>query len=112
MATLAKQIITLAGVAPTYGAAAAGDKVVPGATTFLHVKNTSGAPITVTLDDPTSPSPAAAVAFNPDVTVSVPATTGDRMIGPLTERFANPADGLVAITYSATAGVTVAALVI
>ncbi len=45
------------------------------------------------------------------MSVSVPATTGDRMIGPLpAEHFADPSDGLAAITYSGVTSVTVAAV--
>ena len=111
MATLTTQQVTPAGVGPTYAAAAAGgDKVVPGPHTVLHVKNTGGSVVTVTIDDIKSATPAGATAFNPDVAVTVPATTGDRLIGPLSaERFTNT-DGLVAITYSGVTGVTVAAL--
>ena len=109
MATLTKQTIVPAGTNPSYVAAAGGgDKVAPGPTTFLHVKNGGGAPITVTVDDPTSVGPAGAQAFNPDLSVSV-TNAQERMIGPITERFANPADGLAAITYSGVTTVTVAA---
>jgi hypothetical protein len=111
MATLTKQTISLTGTQPTYAAAAGGgDKVAPGPSVFLHVKNTGGSACTVTIDDPTSLSPSGATTFNPDLAVTVPATTGDRFIGPITERFLNPADGLAAITYNQVAGVTVAAL--
>jgi hypothetical protein len=49
-----------------------------------------------------------------DLVVTVPATTGDKMIGPITpDLFASPADGVSAsITYSSTTSVTVANLVI
>ena len=108
MATLTKQQITPAGIAPSFVAAAGGgDKHVPGDGSFIEVKNGSGSPITVTIDDPNSIAPAGAATFNPDLSVSVPATTGDRMIGPLGARFANPADGLCAITYSAVTSLTI-----
>src|SRR2546430_7163648 len=48
MATLTTQVINLAGLAPTYGAAAASTKIVCGERTFLHVKNTAGSSMTVT----------------------------------------------------------------
>ena len=109
MATLAKQTITPTGLNPTYTAAAGGgDKVQAGPNVFLHVKNGGGAPITVTIDDPTSVGPSGAQSFNPDLSVSV-TNAQERMIGPLTDRFTNPADGLVAITYSGVTTVTVAA---
>jgi hypothetical protein len=109
MADLATQVIDQDGLAPSYAAAAGGgDKFVPGEKTFLHVKNTSGAPITVTLVTPGDKS-GLAIA---DQTVSVPATTGDRMIGPLKKSlFADPADsGKGSITYSGVTNLTVAVL--
>lgn len=107
MATLAKQTILPAGLNPTFAAAAGGgDKVQAGPAVFLVVKNGGGAPITVTIDDPTSVSPAGAQAFNPDLSVSV-TNAQERWIGPLTDRFTNPADGLVAWTYSGVTTVTV-----
>lgn len=111
MATLTKQQIVTTGLAPTFAACAGGgDKVAPGDTTFIEVKNASAGALTVTIDDPNSASPSGAQAFNPDLSVSVPATTGDRMIGPLpAARFANSADGLVAITYSGVTSLTIGA---
>ena len=113
MATLATTTITQAWINPDtnmVAAAVGGDKVVPGDRTFLRVKNGGGAPITVTLNDPTSVSPVGATQFNADVAVTV--TNGqERVIGPITGRFADPADsGLCAVTYSAVTSVTVGAL--
>lgn len=112
MATLTKQQIIPAGITPTYAAGSSGgDKVLPGPTTFVHFKNTSGGAITVTIDDPNSVSPSGATAFNPDLVLAIPLTTGDKMMGPITDRFAAVADGLAAITYSANppTGLTVGA---
>jgi hypothetical protein len=110
MAQLTKQIIGPTGVGPTYVAAnAGGDTVAPSDTTFLHVKNASGAPITVTVDDVGSVSPSGAQAFNPDYSVSVPAA-GERMIGPIGPgRFANASDGLAHISYSGVTSLTIGA---
>lgn len=107
MATLSTQVIALAGINPTYASAgASGDKVAPSERTFVHVKNGSASPVTVTLT-------ATAAVRGQTVTsptVSVPAS-GERMIGPLTaDLLAGSADGLVAITYSSNTTVTVAAL--
>jgi hypothetical protein len=111
MADLVTQVVTNTGLAPAYAAASAGgDKVVaPDADTFLHVKNTGGSPVTVTVATPGTAAGGLAIA---DISVSVPATTGDRMIGPLpAEYYANPADsGKAAVTYSGVTGVTVAAI--
>jgi hypothetical protein len=109
MATLATQGISPDGLEATYATAAGGgDKVRPGATTFLHVKNGDASDKTVTIDDPTSVKPRGAASWNPDLVVVV--TAGEeRMIGPLGDRFAG-SDGLVAVTYSAVTSVTVAAI--
>lgn len=103
MATLTKQMITLAGLSPAYVAVSGGgDKVVPADNSFVHFKNTNAATFTVTIDDPTSIGPSGATQFNPDVAVVIPATTGDKMIGPIGARFASPSDGLAAMTYTGT----------
>jgi len=107
MATLATQTIALSGLAPTYAAAAGGgDKCEVGDRQFLHVKNGSGAPITVTL---TATAAVRGQAVG-NVTVSVPAS-GERMIGPLSaDLLQNASDGLCAIGYSSATTVTVASL--
>lgn len=71
---------------------------------WLRYSNTSGSPITVTIDDPTSATPESATQFNPDVAISVPATTGVRVIRldkDRVRRFRDPATGRINITYSA-----------
>jgi hypothetical protein len=107
MATLGTQAIALAGLNPTYAAATGGgDKCEVGDRVFLHVKNGSGSPITVTL---TSVAAVRGQAVA-NVTVSVPAA-GERMIGPLNaDLLQNASDGLCAIGYSSATTVTVAAL--
>jgi hypothetical protein len=107
VAILATQAVAPGGLDPVYVAAAAGgDKINPGPTTFLHVKNASGGALTVTVD---SVAPCNQGADH-NLVVSVPAAD-DRMIGPLVaERFASATDGLVAITYSGVTSLTVAAI--
>lgn len=106
MAALTNQTINLAGVGPTYAAAAGGgDTCDPGSRTFLHVKNGGGAGITVTL---TTPGQKAGLAIA-DPAITVPAG-GERMIGPLdAPTFADPTTGKVGIAYSGVTTVTVAA---
>jgi len=106
MALLATQQIGFAGTATTLASAAGGgDTVTPDDRTFLWVKNGSGSPITVTVV-----VPGAYYGQNlGDVAVSVPATTGERMIGPLDRRLQN-ANGFVDITYSGVTSLTVAAV--
>jgi hypothetical protein len=107
MALLATQQIQITGPAITLTAAAGGgDTVSPSDRTFLWVKNASGSPITVTVVVP-------GVYFGqnlPDSGVSVPATTGERMIGPLDQRLADPTTQVVGITYSGVTSLTVAAV--
>lgn len=108
MALLSTQQIVRTGLAPSYGAVAASDTFAPGPNTFLHVKNAGGSPDTVTLVTPGSVITDVPIG---DPTVSVPATTGDRMIGPIPGGvFADPATGLVTVTHSFTTTVTVAVL--
>jgi predicted NAD/FAD-dependent oxidoreductase len=107
MATLTTQVVNLAGLAPVYSAAAASTKVVCGERTFLHVKNAAGSSMTVTLSSTAKVRGQAAA----DVVITVPATTGDMMIGPIaSELLAGASDGLASVTYSSTTSVTVAAL--
>jgi predicted NAD/FAD-dependent oxidoreductase len=107
MATLPTQVINLAGLGVTYGAAAASTKVICDERTFLHVKNAAGSSMTVTLSSTAKVRSQAAA----DVVVTVPATTGDMMIGPITkDLFAGVSDGLAAVAYSSTTSVTVAAV--
>ena len=85
---------------------ATGNYVVP-ATAGIHAlllrfTNTGGSAVTVTIDDPNSVTPVAATAFNPDIGVSVPATTGVRtFLIPDVTRFVDSATGRLNWTYSA-----------
>lgn len=107
MATLPTQVISIAGTGPTYAAAAASSKIVCGETTFLHVKNAAGSSMTVTLSSTAKVRGQAAA----DVVVTVAATTGDQMIGPITkDLFAGLSDGLASITYSSITSVTAAVI--
>jgi hypothetical protein len=110
MALLAQQVVALSGLTPTYSAAAASTTVTCGERSFLHVKNTNGSSMTVTL----TATARVRGQLAADVVVTVPATTGDKMIGPITaDLFASAADGIsCSITYSSTTSVTVASLVI
>lgn len=102
------QTLSVLAAAPVYNAAGASDTiaVLPTTKYLIHVKNGGGAPITVTVDDPTSQSPAQAAQFNPDVAPSVPAA-GERVFVLDSTRFRD-ANGNINITFSATASVTYA----
>lgn len=104
MALLTAQQVGITGTAPTYGAVAASDTIVPDDRSFLIVKNGNAGADTCTVV-----IPGAAYGQNrPDVAVNVPATNGERWIGPFTPDMADPATGLVTVTHSVTASVTCA----
>lgn len=107
MALLTPQVLSRAGLAPAYTAVQSSDTIAPviGSMLFLHVKNGNAAADTVTLVD-AGTTPAGSAAANP--TVTVPATTGDRMIGPLVASMASPTTGLITVNHSVTATVTCA----
>jgi hypothetical protein len=107
MPLLTPQTVSLAGLTPTYGAAAASTTVPCGERTFLHIKNTSGTPTTVTLTSTARVRGQLAA----DLVVTVPATTGEKLIGPIpAELFADPVSGNCAVGYSSTTSLTVACL--
>lgn len=86
-----------------YVTVAIGDEVL------IRFANTSGGAITVTLDDPNTVAPESYSGFNPDVAVSVPATTGVRYIwldAARLARFRDPATGRINYTTSAQTGLT------
>ena len=109
MATLTVQDVTRLGVATTYAACTSGgDKFLPSENTFIQVKNASGGALTVTVAAAKVPAPNLTITF---AAVSIPATTGDKMIGPFpADVFAAAADGLAAITYSGVTSLTIAAI--
>ena len=109
MATLTIQNVTRLGLEPTYAACTSGgDKFTPSSETFLHVKNTSGGALTVTVTGQKVPLPNTTLTV---AAVSIDATTGDTMMGPYpAAEFAAAADGLAAITYSGVTNLVIAAV--
>jgi len=100
---------TLAGVNLAYTNVdqANGNQVAFGRKPMLNVKNTGAGACTVTVR-------ANGVKFGgvtiPDVTVSVPATTGNVLIGDLDPAVFMQSDGTIYIDYSTGSGVQIAAL--
>lgn len=89
--------------------------VAPGDRVLLRFANGAGSITTITFDDPSSVTPESATAFNPDVAIAVPATTGVRTIrltGDRVRRFRDPATGRINWTYSSVTTLTAEAYVI
>jgi hypothetical protein len=102
MATLAVQSVSSSGLTPAYVAAAGGgDKVVPGAGSYIHVKNGDATATVVTLVTPGTVE-SLAVA---DRTVSVAA--GAEALIAVGNVYKNPTDGLASITYSKVTSLTI-----
>lgn len=104
MALLTTQNISRAGLTPAFAAVAASDTFTPDAQTFIEVKNAGGTIDNVVISVLQGDPPGLTIS---DVAVSVPITTGDKMIGPLPANFfADPTTGLGTITHSFTTSVT------
>lgn len=101
-----------AGLAPTYASIDATDTYYvdnDSGDVFLHFLNTGGSPAVVTFDLTQS----VAGAELTDQTVTVPATTGDRMIGPFPGKWevaGGTHDGRIKFSQDQATGVTVAAV--
>jgi hypothetical protein len=106
MALLTPQQVAVTGTKLTYTAADSGGDTIAspggGSTTVLKVKNGDASAKTVTLVRPGSSYGQA----NPDVSKSIPAGEEHEFVVPAA--FADPADGLVHVSYSAVTSVTVA----
>lgn len=91
-----------ADVASAYVAAAVGQIVPSTGREFMHIKNASGGSITCTI----SPNDWVGTPVS-DVVITVGATTGEQMAGPFPPFMFNANSDGVALTWSATASVTV-----
>ena len=95
------------GVTPTYNSASANNNTFANdGHTIIEVKNTSGSPINVTIETPGTVD-GNAVA---DLVVAVPATSGDKIIGPFPPSIYNQTGGVIYLDWSATTNVTVAVI--
>jgi hypothetical protein len=107
MSALTIQNISAAGITPSYQAATASD-TIPGANgnerLFLHAKNTNAATATVTIQ-PVSPTTAKVPGVGnvtiPNIAVTIPATSGDKMIGPIPQAYID-ATGTVTLANTGT----------
>lgn len=103
MALLTPLAAAVAGTPVAYSAASASDTIAVTPRSMVLCRNGSAGSVTVTIDSATLVDE---VAYGP-ITVAVPAGA-DRLIA-VPPRLAG-ADGLVTITYTATANVTIAHL--
>lgn len=104
MADLTVQIVSLPGLTPAYGAAAAGGDAFPSSgKEFIHIKNGHTSPQTVTVNS----QAACNRGFDHDVAVVV-TNAQERMIGPFPkDRFNDSADK-IQLTYSGVTALTIA----
>lgn len=108
MAVVATQSLRRDGLAALYvPASAGGDTFSPGQTTFLHVRNSGGSSIVMTVPTYWYVVPNIKSA---DLTVTVPAGQ-ERFVGPFPRRvFVDPSTGAASATCSVTTNVTLAIL--
>ncbi len=107
MPTVVAQEIVRAGVTPLFVAATAdGDRVRPAHTMFLRVRNTGGAPVTV------SPAPSFVNAIGcPSLPTAVAVPAGqERWLGPFPPEFYGASDGLMGVLYSDATDVAICVL--
>lgn len=98
------------GLAPSYATVdnANGNYFTwPGGRVFLHVKNTNAATRTLTIDAPQTIDGLAMA----DPTYTIAATTGDHLIGPLSDKLVQT-NGQVYLDWSAATNTTVAVIAI
>jgi hypothetical protein len=99
---LTPQDISRAGVTPAYAsAAAAGNSWLNTGREMVHIKNGSGAPITVTFTPTVLTDGAATVAKTVSVT-----NAQERMIGPFPPALYNDSTGLMKLDFSGVTSLT------
>lgn len=104
---LALQVPVRAGLTPSFTAANVdGHSIANDGHTCIEVKNASGSPINVTFPIPVLVDGQAVTSL----VVSIPATTGDKIIGPFPPATYNQADGKLYVDFSAVTSVNCAAI--
>lgn len=92
------------GVTPTFASAStATNSFVNDGETFIEVKNASAAAVNITV---TTASTVGGLAIA-DLSYTVPATTGDRMIGPFDPTLFNASDGTINVDFGGNVAATV-----
>lgn len=113
MASIALQTMAFAGITPSYSAASASD-TVPGVTpddrVFLHYKNTNASTATVTIVPIVASRtvPGIGVVFTPSLVVTIPANTGDKMVGPIPPDYIDATGGITMAHTGTITNLTVA----
>lgn len=112
MATLTVTDVVEAGNDMTVAGAAcaAGGDVFPNAgDVFIRVRNAGGSPQTVTATPPNASvqKEGFGALARATIAVSIPATTGDKIIGPFPPAAFNNGSGQVALTYTAVTSLTI-----
>lgn len=106
MAELSTEVITQAGISPTFNSAAAGgDSFTHGAKTYIHIKNDDASSHTVTVASQYTATPGIGPV---DLAITVPAGE-ERIAGPFNSNFKD-SGGDVQLTYDAVTQLTVAVL--
>jgi hypothetical protein len=108
MATITPVVPTPGGAAVTPTTMTASDTipVQAGGRYVLVTRNTTGTPLVTTIDDPNSAGPTGAQAFNPDVQVTTPITTGVRSTLLDANRFRDSSGNINLTSTGAAAGTT------
>jgi hypothetical protein len=101
-----QQLGSYSGAMPSFSAATASDTIAPDEHGYLWYRSTQGTTEVITVVVPGNNF------GNPltDITVTIGATTGEEVIGPLVQALADPATGLITVTIADVTGITVAAV--
>lgn len=110
MATITPVLPNFTGATATPQTLTATDTipVQPGSRYMMRTANTTATPLVTTIDDPNSVSPVGAQAYNPDIQVTTPITSGVRYTLINTDRHRDSVTGLVTLVNTGfAAGTTV-----
>jgi hypothetical protein len=116
MAAISLQTIGVAGLGATYSATTASDTtsgITPDDRVFIHAKNTNAATATVTINAvaPTSVKvPGVGTVSVPALAVTIPATTGDRMIGPIPPAYIDGTGTITMVNSGTITNLTIAVI--
>jgi hypothetical protein len=113
MATLTVQDSSESGITPTFNSAAGGgDQFANNGKVFLYLKNTDASPstVTVTAQQTSYTKDGFGALTKANAEVIVPATTGEKILGPFPMDAFNNSSGNCLITYTSVTALTVAVI--